>query len=94
MNTYTLDRAAEQDAPLLDCPSCGLPAAITDRFTLGGVPGPVEHVKIGCVAGHWYTLPVDYVLATELERDAAKRAGETNAQIQACDRKRDTGPAA
>jgi hypothetical protein len=44
---------------LVDCPACGLPAEITDRFTLGGAPGPVEHVKVVCVRRHWYTLPVD-----------------------------------
>jgi hypothetical protein len=46
---------------LVDCPACGLPAEITDRFTLGGAPGPVEHVKLVCVRRHWYTLPVDMV---------------------------------
>jgi hypothetical protein len=47
--------------PLLDCPTCGLPAEITDRFVLGGAPGPVEHVKLVCVGRHWYTLPVDQI---------------------------------
>jgi hypothetical protein len=46
-------------ATLVHCPTCGLPAEITDRFTLGGAPGPIEHVKIVCVRRHWYTLPVD-----------------------------------
>jgi len=73
MNTYTFERAAEQEAPLLDCPSCGLPAAITDRFTLGGAPGPVEHVKLVCVAGHWCTPPADHLSWPAPERDAAKR---------------------
>jgi hypothetical protein len=44
---------------LVDCPTCGLPAEITDRFSLGGAPEPVEHVKVMCVRRHWYTLPVD-----------------------------------
>jgi len=44
----------------LDCPSCGLPAQIVDRFTLSGSPGPVEHLKIECTAGHWATLPIDW----------------------------------
>ena len=52
MNTYTPDRAPEQDAPLLDCPSCGLPAAITDHFTLGGAPSPVEKVGKGRIYRH------------------------------------------
>lgn len=45
--------------PLVECPACGLPAEITNRFTLGGAPGPVEHVKVVCVLRHWFTLPVD-----------------------------------
>jgi hypothetical protein len=44
---------------LVDCPTCGLPAEIADRFRLGGAPEPVEHVKVVCVRRHWYTLPVE-----------------------------------
>ena len=73
MRTYTLERAAEQDEPLPECPTCGLPAEVTDRFTLGGAPGPVEHVKLVCRAGHWCTPPVDQLLATEPH--AAKGTG-------------------
>lgn len=43
----------------LNCPSCGLPAQIVDRFSLSGTTGLVEHVKIVCTAGHWFTPPVD-----------------------------------
>jgi hypothetical protein len=43
----------------LHCPNCGLPAAITDRFTLHGSPGPVEHVKLVCAAVHWSTPPIE-----------------------------------
>lgn len=54
-----LDRTQAQPKPSagfqLDCPQCGLPAQIVDRFSLGGSAGPVEHVKIVCVAGHWFT---------------------------------------
>ena len=55
--------------PLLNCPSCGLPAEITDRFMLDGAPGPVEHVKLVCVQGHWYTLAVDQLSPVETEPD-------------------------
>ena len=53
----------EELAPgaLVDCPTCGLPAEITDVFTLDGVPEPVEHVKVVCIRRHWYTLPIDMV---------------------------------
>jgi hypothetical protein len=55
--------------PLLNCPSCGLPAEITDRFMLDGAPGPVEHVKLVCVQGHWYTLAVDQLAPSKPEPD-------------------------
>ena len=37
------------------CPECDLPAQIVDRFTLVSTSGPVEHVKIVCLGGHWFT---------------------------------------
>ena len=60
--------AARELAPgaLVGCPRCGLPAEISDRFTLGGAPEPVEHVKVVCVRRHWYTLPVDMFPVTAL----------------------------
>jgi hypothetical protein len=45
--------------PVVDCPTCGLPAEIADLFTLGGAPEPVQHMKVVCARRHWYTLPVD-----------------------------------
>ena len=62
---------------LVDCPTCGLPAEITDRFTLGGVPGPVEHVKVVCVRRHWYTLPVDMVPLSAPPAERARTSGMT-----------------
>jgi len=59
MNNHTLHNTELQPRALVDCPTCGLPAEITDRFTLGGAPGPVEHLNVVCVRRHWYTLPVD-----------------------------------
>ena len=61
---------------LLDCPLCGLPAEIVARFTLDGSPGPVEHVKIACLGGHWFTLPVDSLrlpAATSASRSIVRR---------------------
>jgi hypothetical protein len=40
-------------------PACRAPASIVDRWTLGSTDGPVEHVKIGCEGGHWFTPTVD-----------------------------------
>jgi hypothetical protein len=54
---------------LLDCPACGLPAEIVDRFTLEASPHPVEHVKIRCLAGHWFTPLVEYTPPVKPEPD-------------------------
>jgi len=59
MNNHKPNNAELAPGAVVNCPACGLPAEITDRFTLGGAPGPVEHVKLICVRRHWYTLPVD-----------------------------------
>lgn len=59
MNNHEPDNTGLAPGALVDCPTCGLPAEITDRFTLAGAPAPVEHVKVLCVRRHWYTLPVD-----------------------------------
>lgn len=61
---------------LLNCPTCGLPAEITDRFVLDGVPAAVEHVKLVCVRGHWYTPPVEQLAwaeSTASQRDTRVR---------------------
>jgi hypothetical protein len=39
-----------------DCPECGLPATVT---TQGHAAGPVEFVKVRCVARHWFLGPAD-----------------------------------
>lgn len=76
--------------PLLNCPSCGLPTEITDRFTLNGAPSAVEHVKVVCVQRHWYTLPVDKLPAAEPEERSATalRAHRMTAAREASDGRR------
>lgn len=59
MDKYKRNNTESARGALVNCPTCGLPAEISDRFTLSGVPGPVDHVKLICVQQHWYTLPVD-----------------------------------
>jgi hypothetical protein len=47
------------------CPECNLPAEIADRFTLSGTDGALEHLKIVCMAGHWFTPLADDVEAVQ-----------------------------
>ena len=56
LNHHAIEATAAES---LQCPSCGLPATITDRFTLRGSPRPVEHVRLVCFAGHWFTPPIE-----------------------------------
>jgi hypothetical protein len=79
MSDYNIHIPAE---PLVECPACGLPAEITDRFTLDGAPGPVEHVKLVCVKRHWFTIPSEQLASAEparsgpAEADAGRGLGE------------------
>ena len=43
---------------LVVCPECAAPAEIVDRFALPSTHGAVEHVKVLCLARHWFLLPV------------------------------------
>ncbi len=38
------------------CPDCGAPAEIVDRFVLDSTDGPLEHLKVWCVTGRWFTV--------------------------------------
>ncbi len=43
---------------LTTCPECGNAAEITSRDVLESTDGPIEHVKVVCVAHHWFVMPV------------------------------------
>ncbi len=36
---------------LTQCPACGLPAEVADRFVVFGDRGPIEHLTIRCITG-------------------------------------------
>lgn len=80
MNNVEPDNTELAPGALVGCPTCGLPAEITDRFTLDGAPGPVEHVKVVCVRRHWYTLPVDMFPVTVHVPERASTSGITPRQ--------------
>jgi hypothetical protein len=53
---------------LIDCPAhrdqdgalrCGLPAAVSCRFTMHSTEGPVESAMIRCPAGHYFCGPIE-----------------------------------
>jgi len=44
---------------VISCPECGVPAEITDRFSLPSTDGPVAHVATSCMAGHHFRMPAE-----------------------------------
>lgn len=46
---------------LTACPECGAAAEVVDRHVLESTTGPVEHIRIRCVATHVFNLPVAMV---------------------------------
>jgi hypothetical protein len=58
---------------LVNCPECGLPAEILDRFSLASTDGAVAHVALGCVGGHFFRMAVDR-LPAEVPPQAGQRA--------------------
>ena len=46
---------------LTTCPQCGNAAEITSRDVMESTDGPIEHVKLICVAQHWFVLPVAHL---------------------------------
>jgi len=44
---------------LHDCPECALPATVSHRGRYASTHGPVDHVFVRCVTGHWFLGPRD-----------------------------------
>jgi hypothetical protein len=45
---------------LTNCPDCGHAAEVIDRIALPSTDGPIEHVKVLCITGHWFMTPAGY----------------------------------
>jgi len=43
---------------LIVCPECGLPAEVLERFVLESTDGPVEMVRLRCLTGSPFLMPV------------------------------------
>ena len=44
---------------LVPCPECEGPAEIIERFRLPSTDGPVEHIVVQCVTGHYFRMAAD-----------------------------------
>jgi hypothetical protein len=53
---------------ILSCPECGVPAEVTERFSLASTCGPVDHLGLRCAAGHHFRMPSEKLSAEEQEQ--------------------------
>jgi hypothetical protein len=60
----------ENQMMFLDCPAyldedgtqrCGLPAGVSDRYTMRSTSGPLESARIRCPVGHWFNGPIEFL---------------------------------
>ena len=52
---------------IISCPDCGVPAEITERFSLPSTHGPVDHIVVHCARGHHFRMPADRLPAAQQE---------------------------
>ena len=64
-------RSAGIELDLVVCPECAAPAEVLDRFTLGGTGGAVDHVRVACLARHWFLMPATWLPAVPSAAAAA-----------------------
>ena len=57
---------------VIPCPDCGVPAEVTERFSLPSTDGPVRHVALSCAAGHHFRMAVDRLPALAQEQLAVQ----------------------
>lgn len=59
MNPKLASERAPSSLELLSCPECHAPAEVEWRDVVDSTDGPVEHVKIRCLHGHWFLMPAE-----------------------------------
>jgi hypothetical protein len=56
---------------IVGCPECNQPAEVLDRFALESTDGPVEHVRLCCLARHHFLVPAEALTRAASNRLAA-----------------------
>jgi hypothetical protein len=62
---------------IISCPDCGVPAEITECFSLPSTHGAVDHIVVHCARGHHFRMPADMLPAAQQEGLAAQAARAT-----------------
>jgi hypothetical protein len=66
---------------VISCPDCGVPAEITERFSLPSTDGPVSHIALSCAAGHHFRMAADR-LPAPAQQQLARQQARTRARIR------------
>jgi hypothetical protein len=53
------------------CPECNQPAEVLERFALESTDGPIEHVRLSCLARHHFLMPAEMLSRAASNRLAA-----------------------
>jgi hypothetical protein len=69
---------------VISCPDCGVPAEVTERFSLPSTDGPVRHLALSCAAGHHFRMAVDRLPAQAQEQLAGQEARTKTRTVQIC----------
>jgi hypothetical protein len=69
---------------VISCPQCGVPAEVTERFSLQSTDGPVSHIALSCVAGHHFRMTVDGLPAQAQEQLAVQRTRSRARTVRLC----------
>src|SRR5215467_7780870 len=69
---------------VIPCPDCGVPAEVTERFSLSSTDGPVRHVALSCATGHHFRMAVDRLPAQGREQLAVQETRGQARTVQLC----------
>jgi len=69
---------------VISCPECGVPAEVTERFSLPSTDGPVDHAALSCAAGHHFRMATDRLPAQAREQLAAQESRPQARTVHLC----------
>ena len=69
---------------VISCPDCGVPAEVTERFSLQSTDGPVDHVAVSCVASHHFRMAVDALPAQAQDQLAVQDTRTWGRTVKLC----------
>lgn len=69
---------------VISCPECGVPAEVTEHFSLASTDGRIQHVALSCAADHHFRMAVDRLPAPAQEQLAVQETHARTRTVQLC----------